>query len=114
MACFALPPGSATALRFLPGFESHDEARRCLQRLKPGTGAKDAPRAFSLKLRAMARGFGLQPASHDEEFETSSSLSAAKHVDDIDMAGTETQIDKHVRCVENAFGARKLNTNVLT
>lgn len=49
--CFRLPPGSAQVLRQLPGFEDYDESRRCLQCIKPGTGTKDAPRAFSLKLR---------------------------------------------------------------
>eukprot|EP00959_Pyramimonas_sp_CCMP1952_P297613 6225995-Pyramimonas_sp.AAC.1 len=50
MVCFTLPPGCAQVLRTLPGFSSYDESRRCLRRLKPGTGTKDAPRAFSLKL----------------------------------------------------------------
>eukprot|EP00959_Pyramimonas_sp_CCMP1952_P196363 4105492-Pyramimonas_sp.AAC.1 len=52
---FTLPPGSATALRTLPGFEHYDESKHCLQCLKPRTGAKDAPLAFSLKLRRAAR-----------------------------------------------------------
>ena len=47
MVCFTLPPGSATVLRSLPGFEHYDETKHCLQCLKPGTGTKDAPRAFS-------------------------------------------------------------------
>eukprot|EP00959_Pyramimonas_sp_CCMP1952_P143685 3008210-Pyramimonas_sp.AAC.1 len=59
--CFTLPPGSATVLRALPGFENYDESEHCLQCLKPGTGTKDAPRAFSLKLRRTTRGFGLRP-----------------------------------------------------
>eukprot|EP00959_Pyramimonas_sp_CCMP1952_P466825 9490598-Pyramimonas_sp.AAC.2 len=63
--CFTLPPGSATVLRTLPGFERCDESKHCLQRPKPGTGTEDAPRAFSLKLRRAARGFGLRPTSYD-------------------------------------------------
>ena len=109
MACVALPPGSASVPRSLLGFESCDEARRCLQRLKPGAGSKDAPRAFSLKLRTITRGIGLQPASYDEEFETSASLLTAKYVDDINVACTEAQIYTYVTCVENTFGACKLN-----
>merc|ERR1712039_736760 len=48
--CFTLPPGSATVLRTLPGFAHYDESKHCLRCLKPGTGTKDAPRPFSLKL----------------------------------------------------------------
>eukprot|EP00959_Pyramimonas_sp_CCMP1952_P084159 1760143-Pyramimonas_sp.AAC.1 len=76
---FTLPSGSATALRALPGFENCDESRRCLQRLKPGTGTKGAPRALSLKLGRTTRGFGLRPTSYDEEFETSTDLLTTKH-----------------------------------
>eukprot|EP00959_Pyramimonas_sp_CCMP1952_P043285 905823-Pyramimonas_sp.AAC.1 len=36
MVCFTLPPGSAQALRALPGFSPYDESRRCLSCLKPG------------------------------------------------------------------------------
>eukprot|EP00959_Pyramimonas_sp_CCMP1952_P220637 4612977-Pyramimonas_sp.AAC.1 len=98
---FTLSPGSAAVLRSLPGFEYCDESTHCQQCLEPGTGTKDAPRAFSLKLRRTTRGFGLRPTSYDEEFETSSDLLTAKHVDDINMAGTEDTIDKCVKCVED-------------
>eukprot|EP00959_Pyramimonas_sp_CCMP1952_P029368 616412-Pyramimonas_sp.AAC.1 len=54
--CFTLPPGSATVLRTLIGFEHYDESKHCLQCLKPGTGTKGAPRALSLKLRRTTRG----------------------------------------------------------
>eukprot|EP00959_Pyramimonas_sp_CCMP1952_P337207 7061536-Pyramimonas_sp.AAC.1 len=61
MVCFALPPGSAQVLRALPGFSFYDESRHCLRCLKAGTGTKDAPRAFSLKLRTTTRAIGLSP-----------------------------------------------------
>eukprot|EP00959_Pyramimonas_sp_CCMP1952_P259464 5424792-Pyramimonas_sp.AAC.1 len=93
VACFTLPPGSATALRPLPGFEHYDDSKHCLLCLKPGTGTKNAPRAFSLKLRRTTRGFGLRPTSYDEGFETSSNLLTARHVDDIHMAGTADTLD---------------------
>eukprot|EP00959_Pyramimonas_sp_CCMP1952_P351514 7364919-Pyramimonas_sp.AAC.1 len=67
--CFTLPPGSAQVLRTIPGFSSYDESRHCLGCLKPGTCAKDAPRAFSLKLRTTTRAIGLTPTSYDPEFE---------------------------------------------
>eukprot|EP00959_Pyramimonas_sp_CCMP1952_P080098 1674536-Pyramimonas_sp.AAC.1 len=66
VVCFTLPPGPATVLRTLPGFERYDDSKHWLQCLKPGTGTKDAPRAFSLKLRRTTRGFGLRPTSYDE------------------------------------------------
>eukprot|EP00959_Pyramimonas_sp_CCMP1952_P322405 6746625-Pyramimonas_sp.AAC.1 len=69
--CFTLPPGSAQMIRTLSGFSSYDESRRCLGCLKPGTVAKDAPRAFSVKLRATTRAIGLAPTSYDPEFEFS-------------------------------------------
>ena len=114
MVCFTLPPGSATVLRSLPGFEHYDETKHCLQCLKPGTGTKDAPRAFSMKLRKVTRSFGLQPTSYDEEFETSPNLLTAKHVDDINMTGTERNIDTYIKCVEDTFGKCKLNKHTYT
>eukprot|EP00959_Pyramimonas_sp_CCMP1952_P117754 2461733-Pyramimonas_sp.AAC.1 len=101
--CFTLPPGSAAVLRSPPGFERCDESKQCKQCLKPGTGSKDAPRAFSLKLRRTTRGFRLRPTSYDEEFETSNNVPTAKRVEDINMAGTEDTIDKCVKCVEDAL-----------
>eukprot|EP00959_Pyramimonas_sp_CCMP1952_P116611 2437231-Pyramimonas_sp.AAC.2 len=59
-------------------------------------------RVFQLKLRETTRRFGLKPTSCDEDFETSSNLFTAKHVDDINMAGTEDTIDRCVKCVEDA------------
>eukprot|EP00959_Pyramimonas_sp_CCMP1952_P172067 3595328-Pyramimonas_sp.AAC.1 len=92
MVCFALPPGSAQVLRALPGFSSYDESRHCLGCLQPGTGTKDAPRAFSLKLRTTTRAMGLTPTSYDSEFEFSQDVLTAKHVDDINMTGLENKL----------------------
>ena len=69
IVCFTLPPGSASILRSFPGFEAFDESKHCLRCLKPGTGTKDAPRAFSLKLRKATRDFGLKSVSYDPECE---------------------------------------------
>eukprot|EP00959_Pyramimonas_sp_CCMP1952_P190760 3989649-Pyramimonas_sp.AAC.1 len=112
--CFTLPPGSATVLRDLPGFENYDESKHCLQCLEMGTGTKDAPRAFSFKLRRTTRGFGLRRTSYDEEVETSNNLLTAKHVDDISMAGTEDTIDKYAQRVEDTFGKCKLSKHTCT
>ncbi len=114
VVCFTLPPGSAKLLRSFPGFEDYDEAKHCLQCLKPGTGTKDAPRAFSLKLRDTTRRIGLKPTSYDPEFEIDPQLCAAKHVDDINMAGKEQKIDDYVKRVEQVFGKCKLNKHTFT
>ena len=79
----------------------------CLQCVKPGTGTKDAPRAFSLKLRQTTQGIGLRPTSFDQEFEIKQGLRTAKHVDDINMTGEEKKIDNYVAAVEKVFGECK-------
>ena len=85
--CFKLPPGSAAHSRNFPGFADYDESILCLQCIKPGTGTKDAPRAFSMKLRHTTKSIGLWPTSCDTEFEVMKDLLTAKHVDDVNMAG---------------------------
>ena len=52
---FSLPPGCAAILRQVPGYEGFDEKTECLRRIKPGTGSKGAPRAFSVELAQVAR-----------------------------------------------------------
>eukprot|EP00959_Pyramimonas_sp_CCMP1952_P360917 7558886-Pyramimonas_sp.AAC.1 len=93
VVCCALPPGSASVLRSLPGFEHYDKSEHCLQCLKPGTGAEDSPRAFSLKLRKSKRGLGFRHTFYDGEFETTRNLLTAEHGDDNTMAGTEHTAD---------------------
>ena len=114
LVCFTLPPGSAALLRTLPGFAGFDESRHCLRCLKPGTGTKDAPRAFSLKLRNVTQNSGLCSTSYDSEFELGNELLTAKHVDDINMSGNKDQISRYVSCVEKTFGKCKLNTGTFT
>ena len=43
-------------LKTLPGFEDFDPTREVLRCLKPGTGLKDAPQAFSMKLKRVTIG----------------------------------------------------------
>lgn len=68
---FTPPPGSAPILRLLPEFQDFDERYHVLKCLKPGTGCKDAPRAFSMKLASVTRHakVGLKPLSADPECE---------------------------------------------
>ena len=114
VVCFRLPPGSAILLRQFPGFEDFDETKHCLQCIKPGTGTKDAPRAFSLKLHKTTKNIGLQSTSYDHELEIKKDLMTAKHVDDINMAGTERMIDLYTSEVEKVFGKCKLNKQNFT
>eukprot|EP00959_Pyramimonas_sp_CCMP1952_P164763 3444099-Pyramimonas_sp.AAC.2 len=101
-------------LRSLPGFEYYDTSRHCLQCLKPSTGTIVAPRALSLRPRKTTRGFGLGPASCDEEFETSPNLLTARHVAHIYMAGTGDTIDKCVKGVEDTSGECSINKHTRT
>ena len=68
---FTLPPGSAAILRQVPGYETFDERTECLHCIKPGTGCKDAPRAFSLKLARATRSpeCNAKPATWGPELE---------------------------------------------
>ena len=101
---FTLPPGSATVLRQFPGFQDYDESKHCLQCIKPGTGTKDAPRAFSMKLNQVTKRHGLQSTSYDPELEFTKTLRTAKHVDDINMTGTERSINEYIKLVGHIRG----------
>ena len=101
-------------LRTIPGWEKFDESKHCLKCTKPGTGTKDAPRAFSLKLRGTTRKFGLRALSYDPEMEMQATLRTAKHVDDVNMTGTEKQIDAYAKAVEHVFGPCKINKHEFT
>ena len=67
--CFDLPKGSLPALRCLLGYQDFDPAKETLRCLKPGTGLKDAPQAFSLKLGRVTAACGMKPVSVDPELE---------------------------------------------
>jgi hypothetical protein len=95
--CFTLPKGMAAMLRLIPGYEKYDESIHCLECDKPGTGSKDAPRAFSVKLATVTRGksVGLVPTTYDPELELKHKvtngrselvLMVGKHVDDLKVA----------------------------
>ena len=105
----------AAMLRKIPGFEKYDENVHCLECIKPGTGSKDAPRAFSIKLARVTRDvkLGLVPTTYDPELEVKHVsingrrtivLMVAKHVDDLKVAGTRAEVDLLLRQLELAFG----------
>lgn len=86
--CFKLPPGSAAVFRKFPGFEDFDESVHCLQCIKRGTGTKDAPQGFSLRLRKLTLSTGLKPTIFDPEYEIKKDLNTAEQVDAISVALT--------------------------
>ena len=47
---FDLPPGAASILRMIPGYENFDPATETLEMLKPGFGTVGAPRAWAMEL----------------------------------------------------------------
>ena len=66
---FTPPRGSAQILRNLPEFANDDERYHVLKCLRPGTGCKDAPTAFSMKLSKATRSpeVGLKPLAADPD-----------------------------------------------
>ena len=119
---FSLPKGSAAVLRQIPGFEDFDERYECLRCIKPGTGTKGAPRAFSMKLSAVTRGpkANMHPTTYDHELEVRhdhGKLTAisAKHVDDIKIGGEPYVIKTHIiPALEEVFGKLKYNETKFT
>ncbi len=61
---FELPRGAAEQLRLIEEFQNCSERTEVLRFCRPGTGTKDAPRAFSLKLACIC-----VPSVLDEEQE---------------------------------------------
>ena len=117
LVCFSLPPGSAAAIRHLPGYEDFDERYEVLRCVKPGTGTKGAPRAFALKLAKVTTGSVCMfaPTTYDRELEVRHDshpqdgrtlvAMASKHVDDLKLAGQRHVIKKEVIPeMEKVFG----------
>ena len=116
----ALPTGSIAALRQLPGYEDFDSTTECLHCDKPGTGLKDAPQAFSLKLKSVTRSkCGLKQTSFDPELEIlhvdgQLRLVIAIHVDDLKMTGPPDTIKWFMTQLEATFGKLKCNWDSFT
>jgi hypothetical protein len=108
---FTLPKGAAAQLRKIAGYEDFCEYREVLECTKPGTGCKDAPRAFSLKLAKVTRSTTLQmhPTVMDPELEiqhdgTKLTAALGKHVDDVKITGEPKSVQNIVDAVERVFG----------
>ena len=90
-------------LRQLPGFSDFNPASEVLRCTKPGTGCKDAPRAFNLKLKRVTAAFGFKPSIMDSGLELwhsskgELSMLLLKHVDDLKISGHKDDIEKLIR-----------------
>ncbi len=118
--CFELPASCISLLRTLPGYQDFDPAAEVLECTKPGTGLKDAPKAFSLKLGQVTRDrCGLRPVTADHELEVlhengEPTLLVAKHVDDLKIAGSEAKIKWLLTVLEFVFGALTVHWDTFT
>ena len=123
--CFTLPRGMAELIRQIPGYETYDEKIHCLECDKPGTGSKDAPRAFSIKLATVTRNprVGLVPTTFDSELEVKHRmvngkpklvLMIAKHVDDIKVTGEPEEVAILMKELEHVFGKLTVSKNEFT
>ena len=97
----------------LPGFHDWNPIEEVLHCLKPGTGCRDAPRAFSMQFRRATKAFGLVSSLIDSELELMYKdgqlcMMILKHVDDVKMAGPREQIEALVKHLSQTFG--KLTT----
>ena len=109
---FTLPHGWEHHLRKISGYEDFCPRTEVLKCLKPGTGCKDAPRAFSLKLATFTRSekIGLRPSTYDPELELKVTatgilvLLLVKHVDDLKIAGEAPEVDALISYLESGFG----------
>ena len=117
---FILGSESVPCLRMLSGYESFDPRTECLSCLKPGTGCRDAPRAFSLKLRGITSKFGFKSSFLDSELEYlqhpdgTPRLLLLKHVDDLKMAGSKSDIESVVAYLAKEFGELSVEWNTFT
>ena len=107
---FELTGEALRCLQAMPKFSGFDPRREVLHCLKPGTGCRDAPKCFSIKLRKVTAAFGLRSCSVDAEleflFDDSSRLQMAivKHVDDLKMIGEKGIIQQFVDHMSATFG----------
>lgn len=118
---FTVPPNSAHILRLIPGYVNYDERTHVLKCLKPGTGCKDAPKAFSMKLARVTRSIdvGLTPLAADSECEVKHKngrlvLIVVKHVDDLKIAGEEAEVKILLHALQRTFGKSERNDNHFT
>ena len=89
---FRLPIRCIASLRQLQGYDDFNPVMEVLHLIKPGTGLRDAPRAFSRKLKKCTAAFGCTPLRVDDQVECHYRggcvvMIIAILVDDIKVAG---------------------------
>lgn len=113
---FEVCPKTAHVVKQLPGYHDFSPCLEVLHCLKPGTGCRDAPRAFSIQLRKATRSFGLVSSLVDSELEYlweggELKLVVLKHVDDLKMGGSPEVIEKFVAHLAAKFGKLQIHWN---
>ena len=118
---FELCDRAASVLGRLSGMEGFDPQTEVLHCLKPGTGCRDAPRCFAIKLRHATEAYGLRSTLVDSELEMlwnpqtkAPVLLVLKHVDDLKIAGPPEQIEKFVQHLTQTFGKLEIHWHQFT
>ena len=116
---FELSGEGLACLRLLPGYEDFCARTEVLHCLKPGTGCRDAPKCFSLKLRQATSTFGFKQSSVDGELELLFKegvllMLILKHVDDLKMAGPKKLIAEFVEHLSKVFGKMDIDWHEFT
>ena len=116
---FELAGEALHCLRQLPEFSGFDPRTEVLHCLKPGTGCRDAPKCFSLKLRKATSKYGFKCSTVDPELELlfrNSELVMAilKHVDDLKMIGPKQEIISFVDYLSGIFGKLDIDFHKFT
>ena len=112
---FELKPDAVAILRKFPGYADYDPNTEVLHMLKPGTGCKDAPRCFAIKLAlATNQVFGARPSTTDDQLiirHRGGQLDfvAGKHVDDIKIACSPETRKEFEAALEKVFGKGELD-----
>ena len=112
---FDLPPEAVTILRRCKGFEDFDPRTEVLSMTKPGTGCKDAPKCFALKLaQATNKNFGARPSVVDDQLimrhtPAGLELLGSKHVDDIKVGSGPATTARFITSLESVFGKGELD-----
>ena len=106
---FDLTGEALHCLRQMPEFKGFDPRHEVLHCLKPGTGCRDAPKCFSLKLRKATSEYGFVSSTVDPELELlfkagELQMAILKHVDDLKMVGPKGEIIKFVDYLSGIFG----------
>ncbi|CAK9013617.1 S-adenosylmethionine synthase 2 (AdoMet synthase 2) (Methionine adenosyltransferase 2) (MAT 2), partial [Durusdinium trenchii] len=114
---FEMVGEAVVCLRTLNGFQGFNPQLEVLKCLKPGTGCKDAPRAFNEKLRQVTTKYGFRSSYADSELEYllgpdgQIRMLMTKHVDDLKLCGAKEDIKDFVQHLSKTFGPISIDFN---